>query len=352
MYSNTKHRPGYDLPKWTSVILLGLVLGIGPLASDAVGFRQITDDNLTFGVWYPSDTQTIVQRLGPFDVNVAKDAPVRDGQYETLLLSHGNGGRFRNHYLTAQALADAGYIVIAPQHKADYLIGGRSTAQALDHRYIELAMALRSVESDSHFTDHIVPHIVHGVGYSLGGATILLAAGSGFSSQRLVEHCREHGSEDAEYCGNTGKLFRVMQYFRHLVQRFQYEIPDLSLPDTSDPFRNQPFINGKAVMVAPAYQGIDLTSPTSIAKLMVIAIEGDTIAKPEFQARPLFEAASKDIPSHYQAVPGHHYAFIAPFPKWLTDEEDILVAKDPEGFDRLKFLMTVNDSIVDFMIGD
>ena len=105
-------------------------------------------------------------------------------------------------------------------------------------------------------------------------------------------------------------------------------------------------------MVAPAYQGIDLTSPTSLAKLMVIAIEGDTIARPEFQARPLFEAVSKDTPSQYQAVAGHHYAFIAPFPKWLTDEEEILVAKDPEGFDRRNFLEAVNAKIVGFMVDE
>ena len=342
MPSNTERGLRCVVPKWTSAILLVLVLGFGPLVAAAAGFRVIVDDKLQFGVWYPSDTPTTVQRLGPFDVNVAKDAPLRDGQYEPLLFSHGHGGRYRNHYLTAQLLADAGYIVIAPQHEADYLIGGPQTAQALDHRYIELTMALKSVESNSDFIGHIDSQTVHGVGYSLGGATILLAAGAGFSSERLAQHCNEHQRNDAAYCEDPGKLFRLTQYFRH----------DVSLPDTADPFRNPPLVNGKVVLVASAYQGLDLTPPLSLTKLMIIAIEGDTIVKPKFHARPLFEAACGQIPCDYQTVPGHHYAFIAPFPKWLTDEEDIPVAKDPEGFDRPEFVKTLNAKILNFMVSD
>ena len=57
------------------------------------------------------------------------------------------------------------------------------------------------------------------------------------------------------------------------------------------------------------------------------------------------------MPTHFKTVQGHHYAFIAPFPKWLTDKEDIPVAKDPEGFNRPAFLQTVNEIIVDVLPG-
>lgn len=203
-----------------------------------------------------------------------------------------------------------------------------------------MTKALKSVESHSDFIGHIDSQTVHGMGYSLGGATILLAAGAGFSSERLAQQCNEHQRNDATYCEDPGKLFRLMQYFRH----------DVSLPDTADPFRNLPLIYGKVVLVASAYQGLDLTPPLSLTKLMIIAIEGDTIVKPKFHARPLFEAACRQIPCDYQTVPGHHYAFIAPFPKWLTDEEDIPVAKDPEGFDRPEFMKTLNTIILNFMV--
>ena len=67
-----------------------------------------------------------------------------------------------------------------------------------------------------------------------------------------------------------------------------------------------------------------------------------------FHAQALRDA----LPAHrvrfheYEGV--HHFAFIAPFPKWLTDSENIPVAKDPEGFDRQAFIDNVNHDIVGF----
>ena len=81
----------------------------------------------------------------------------------------------------------------------------------------------------------------------------------------------------------------------------------------------------------------------------VIAIDGDTIAKPEFHAKPLFDAVERRVPSQYFVMQGHHFAFIAPFPKRVTDHEDIPIAKDPKGFDRSAFLDVINGIIVDAM---
>ena len=45
---------------------------------------------------------------------------------------------------------------------------------------------------------------------------------------------------------------------------------------------------------------------------------------------------------------GHYSAFIAPFAKRVTDVEYIAAAKEPEGFDRLRFLSAVKGMLVDF----
>ena len=83
--------------------------------------------------------------------------------------------------LRPRSSADAGFVVVAPQHDADYLIGGRKSAQALGHRYLELATALNAVITDPEFGDHASRETVHGAGYSSGGTTILLAAGAQFA---------------------------------------------------------------------------------------------------------------------------------------------------------------------------
>lgn len=309
------------------------------LPANAAGFRVLFHDGVEIGVWYPSDTATTSQRLGPFEVDVARDAPIKKGTHQVILFSHGNGGYYRNHYLTAHTLADAGFIVAAPQHEADYLIGGRKTASALNHRYLELDVALKAVLSEADFRGYVDDDVIHGLGYSLGGATILLAAGAEYSTERVVQHCRLNKVADAGFCAYSGWIHRITQFFRS----FRHNV---SLPETTDPFRNKPLTNGKIVLVAPAFQGLRVGESLSAASLTVFAIEGDRITKPEFHARPLVSAVSPHLSANLQSIPGHHYAFIAPFPKWLTDKEDIPVAFDPEGFDRQSFLTDMNARIL------
>ena len=67
----------------------------------AAGFREFDVKEFKIGVWYPSNQATKKQRLGPFDVNFARDAPINQGMHPIILSSHGNGGYYRNHHLTA-----------------------------------------------------------------------------------------------------------------------------------------------------------------------------------------------------------------------------------------------------------
>lgn len=134
-----------------SLVISVAIFSLGNSEGNAAGFRELPTNGVDFGIQYPSDTPSKTQRFGPFEATMAEGAPVRRGQHEIVLFSHGNGGRYRNHYLTTQALADAGYIVIAPRHRADYLVGGRKTAASLDHRYFELESSLLAIQSDPDF---------------------------------------------------------------------------------------------------------------------------------------------------------------------------------------------------------
>ena len=133
-------------------------------------------------------------------------------------------------------------------------------------------------------------------------------------------------------------IYRFIQSFRH----------NADLPNTQDLFRNTPLLTGQVVVVAPVFQGIDPSPPIAMTKLTVIAIKGDEIAVSNFHAQPLFEAVSAGagVVGEYHEISGHHFAFIAPFPKWRTDEEDIPVAKDPDGIHRSAFLSDINALIV------
>lgn len=141
---------------------------------------------------------------------------------------------------------------------------------------------------------------------------------------------------DATFCEDPGMIYRLIQSFRH----------DVDLRGTLDPFRSPPLITSKTVLVVPVFQGVDPTLALSMTHLTVFAVDDDTIAKPEFHVRSLFDAVSGDLPGAYHSISRHHFAFIVLFPKWITDQENIPVAKDPEGFDWAAFLKKVNAGIV------
>ena len=317
---------------------LSLALALAGSA-EATGFRQLESAGESVGVWYPTETAATRGRLGPFDVEYAFDAAPAPGPWPPLLLSHGNSGLFRNHHLTAAALAEAGFVVIAPQHGADHRIGGGSTAGAMALRIEELRRALEAVRADALLGPTLDLTQIHALGYSLGGATVIAAAGAGIDLGAVETHCDAHGDDDAVFCEPPPLWWRIVQRIRKPV----------SIEDMPDRFFVEPFVDGSIAVVAPIGQGLEIVSDDFVAtRVLVVAIEGDRIAQPHFHAEALAAALPPARLADFVSVPGHHYAFIAPFPEWLTSKEDIPVARDPQGFDRPSFIDQVNRLLGEF----
>ena len=318
-----------------AAVLLLMVSG----SAEAQGFRTLETAGGTIGVWYPAQAPTTRGRLGPFDVEYAFDAAPTPGSWPPILLSHGNSGRFRNHHLSAAALVDMGFVVIAPQHSADHRIGGGATAGAMALRIEELRRALETVGADLALGPILDRARVHALGYSLGGATVIAAAGAGINLDLVEAHCASHGDEDAAFCEPPPLLWRFWQWLRKPV-------PIEAMPDR---FFVEPFVNGSVAVVAPIGQGLEIVPERFIAaRALVVPIEGDEIAQPRFHARAIAAALPPERFAGLYPVSGHHFAFIAPFPKWLTAEEEIPVARDPEGFDRSAFIDRVNARLIAF----
>ena len=327
-----------------SLIMIAFIIFVlYSTAVNAAGFRELESDGVKIGVWYPSDQVVTEQRLGPFDVKMARNGRIISDDYPIVLLSHGIGGRYRNHHLTAQHLADAGFVVVAPQHQADYQIGGNKTPEALNRRYQELSIALKAVMNDTELKNNVNSDLVHGIGYSLGGATMLLGAGATFSFEQANDYCETHESVDAEFCDDpNGWIYRLIESFRNRVE----------LPETRDTFSNPPLINGDLILVATVSQGFSLDSLGPVKSLNVLAIDGDIIAKPKFHSEPIFEVSSSKFDGELWYIKGHHFAFIAPFSDRVPNKESISVAVDPEGFDRSDFLEKINEKILSLLLSN
>ena len=327
-------------------ILVTFILALVTPSShaNAVGFTWIEKYDLQIGVWYPSEEPETEVRFGPFDAKLAMDAaPDVTGKYQVVLFSHGNLGRARNHYLTAKALARAGFIVIAPLHAADHLMSGDETAVVLDWRVTELRFALEAVMQRDEFRSLLDLSRIHALGYSLGALTALNAAGASFDIPAADRHCAT--ASDPAFCDLPPF------YVRWWVNR-KRGTKTPTFGRTVEPVHfSLGFVTGGVAAVAPVGQGVGVDANIFTGRrVLVIGLEDDDVTIPEFHAANIAKIFSGIVKTELQIVPGHHSAFIAPFAKRVTDFENIPAAFDPEGFDRLSFLENVNNTLVEFFL--
>ena len=304
------------------------------------GFREVAAENILLGIWYPSKTSPAPMRLGPFDVVYAENAPPAAGTFGVVIISHGLGGRYRNHHPTAALLAKNGFIVVAPQHDKDaWIMAGRAPA-AVRARVGDIGDALHALAQIPEFRARMDAGNINAVGYSLGGATLIAAGGVAFNLSVVARHCYRHRREDEFDCGAAPWWMQLWQMFK---ARF------FPRDDGGDGDNHaQPALQfRKVVLAAPVGQVFakkDLAAFDSRA--LILRFKNDQHVRYPYHA----EYLRAHLPhATYAELDAHHDAFIAPFPVWLTQVEDIPVAKDPPGFDRAEFLEMVNIRVLNFL---
>jgi len=104
------------------------VLALCCLASPAkaAGIQLLNSDpGLLGAIWYPCTAEPEDVPLGDLAASPeirltgVKDCPVRGEKLPLVIFSHGRGGWFTMHHDTAEALADAGFVVAAINHPGD-----------------------------------------------------------------------------------------------------------------------------------------------------------------------------------------------------------------------------------------
>ncbi|XDZ66220.1 alpha/beta hydrolase family protein [Alphaproteobacteria bacterium LSUCC0684] len=245
---------------------------------------------------------------------MAESAPPAPGQYPAVVLSHGLFGMPVSHHRLAQELAQAGFIVIAPVHD-----DGPAVAQRYTRRTREISIALDRVLMDPLLNTHLDIYRIGGFGFSLGGASILAAAGGRIDFDLVRSHCR-NALADPEFCdrGGIGTVPGVVPL-----------VPDPRLKSV--------------VLAAPI--GVMFSELDAItADVWVIRAGQDKQLRFPFHAEHIRGLMTG--PYRYSFEPeAHHYAFLSPFPAVLVDEIGA-PARDPAGFDRRAFQRRINADIV------
>ena len=182
-------------------------------AFGAAGFQQVTIPDpqgkpIAAGIWYPSSAQPSARPLGMFSQTVAIDGKLCGEQLPLILISHGTGGSLSSHYDTAIALAEAGFVVVAPTHTGDNYtdqsyVGNRKD---LIDRPRQIKLVIDWMLSSWTGRRNLNPNRVGIFGFSLGGFTSLVEIGGTPELPRMALLCatRPTAPECAFIANNHG----------------------------------------------------------------------------------------------------------------------------------------------------
>ncbi|TCU71449.1 putative dienelactone hydrolase [Bradyrhizobium sp. R2.2-H] len=168
--------------------------------AEAAGIQLLdADPALSGAIWYPCAAEPTHVALGrlsvsaDFDLKGVKDCSVTGAKLALVIYSHGRGGFFGQQHDTAEALADAGFIVAAINHPGDTFSDSsrRDTLSVWGSRPADIVRLLDFLLNDWKDRAVIDPAKVGFVGFSLGGATGLVLMGTKPDFARVASLCKE-----------------------------------------------------------------------------------------------------------------------------------------------------------------
>lgn len=196
---------------------LSLLVALYAAAGETAGFRRISvpatpaGQALESAVWYPASAGGRLERVGDnavfFGVPAAVDAPPAPGRHPLVLISHGYSGNWSNEGWLAVELAQAGYLVAAPNHPGTTSHDMRPVGiDLLLTRPRDLSRLLDHLAGDAFWAPLIDPDRVAAIGHSLGGWTVMELAGGRLDPARLAADCRQHPALAANQVAKANNL--------------------------------------------------------------------------------------------------------------------------------------------------
>jgi len=300
---------------------MGLLAG----ATHAAGFQRLNlpmDQNgpgLSGAIWYPCAAPASDIKIGHVTIAGARNCPAPADPHPLIVLSHGSAGSFLSHHDTAEALANAGFVVAAINHVGDNAqdrsrqgyLSIFSTRPREVRRLIDYMTGVWPGKSG------LDPDKIGFFGFSRGGYTGLVLAGGEPDFQALLAMCQ--GGPPLPMCRDiaSGKVPK------------------------------QPYVHDGRIKAAVIADPLNAFSGDSL-KRVVIPIQlwaseqgGDGVTPAGVQA----VRAGLGTAPEYRVVHGAgHFAFLAPCTAELADTlPDI--CRDPAGFDRGAFHRELNAQI-------
>jgi len=312
------------------------VLSLSITLVQAAGFSFIevpadaSGQALRGAVWSPCAEHAGKIEIDPFIIDGVKNCPVSGAQRSLVVVSHGYGGSFFSHRDTADALANAGFVVAAINHSDDnYQIRGgpNDKISALATRSTDIKRLIDYMRQQWGGHLALAADKVGFFGFSRGGYTGLVLAGAQPDFYRLppLPSSPCVATPDSPACGQVRQNFQAL----------------LALPLAHDNRIKAAVVADPLSMVFTAESLKNVTIPI---QLWASAYGGDGVT-PESVA-----AVRRNLPTApdwHVAENAAHFGFLVPCPPALLAEK-LEICRDQPGFDRVAFHTDFNAQVLAF----
>jgi len=304
--------------------MLALAATLLATPAGAVGFEFRTAPDVD-GTPLELAAPPSVHSFGPFDLDVAFNAPLAGHDLKLVVISHGAGGLNLTQNDTAAALADSGFVVAAVTHAGDnYKDQSKSfTMENAPNRARQISRVIDYMLGSWDAHAAIDPARIGMFGHSAGGLTGLLLIGGVGEWARAISYCAEHkddwGCVHARQAGVVGPQSGVLQGDDPRIKAAVLAAPALVHLFGTDGLRGvdrpvQLWVGAEDTIVADAVTARDLL-PT----------------KPDFHVVPK----------------AGHFSFLAPCSELLAKAAPE-ICTDLPGFDRTAFHQEFNKAMIGF----
>ena len=149
-------------------------------------------------VTYPAEGGGYVESVGDNAVFkgtlLLRDAKPQFAKHGLVILSHGSGGNAANLSWLAKKLAEAGFVVVAPNHQGSTSANStpETTISATWERKQDMSDLLDAIAASPSLASIADFSNITAIGFSLGGQTVLGLAGASLHADGLAKYCDDN----------------------------------------------------------------------------------------------------------------------------------------------------------------
>lgn len=180
-------------------------------------YAKARDQGVDFHIWYPATAGGRAVTVGGngvfYGTPAGEDAPHAGGRFPMIVMSHGAGGNAGQFGWIAAALAEAGYVVVLPNHPGT--TSRKASAEAavrVWERPADITAVIDHIEANAQDYAFIDTSRIGALGFSAGGYTAMAVAGARVDPDLLQSFCDEgdHGMSDCAFLARGGVDLHAM----------------------------------------------------------------------------------------------------------------------------------------------